>query len=124
MTDAKPTTPPSPRVKRCPGAIAALNDAFRASLGPALGRILMTSGVAALPADIRQDIIRGVRSFREFSTDNDAHGEHDFGAFDCRGERIFCTLDYYDPAMEYGANDPADPTKTLRVLTIMLADEY
>jgi hypothetical protein len=37
---------------------------------------------------------------------------------------LFFKIDYFDPKMEFGSEDSADPAKTTRVLTIMLADEY
>jgi Protein of unknown function (DUF3768) len=37
----------------------------------------------------------------------------------CRLHRI-----YYDREMIHGLEDPADPDKTTRVLTIMLVNEY
>ena len=38
--------------------------------------------------------------------------------------KIIWKIDYYDKEYEYASEDPADITKTNRVLTVMLADEY
>jgi hypothetical protein len=67
---------------------------------------------------------RRSRIFDSFTPDNDPYGEHDFGAFEHEGQRIFWKIDYYAPDMEHGSEDPADPKQTVRVLTIMLASEY
>jgi Protein of unknown function (DUF3768) len=50
--------------------------------------------------------------------------EHDFGNFQIEGETYFWKIDYYALDMAGGSEDPADPEKTARVLTIMSADEY
>lgn len=102
--------------------IRALNDAFRRSM--AGGRVMMTAGVDALSSDVKARVIRRVATFDAFTADNDPHGEHDFGAFVLVGQKFFWKIDYYDAAMEFGSDDPADSTKTTRVLTIMLASEY
>ena len=107
--------------------IRALNDAFRKGERPELGRIMLTSGVRHLAAawplgDVAVYI--KVQTFQDFGKDNNPHGENDFGSFEFAGEQCFWKIDYYDPSMEAGSEDPADETKTTRVLTIMRADEY
>ena len=114
--------------------IRELNDRFRRSrsndpVGLRLGKKVMTSGVRALGLITVVDIAERVVTFDDFNEGNDPHGEHDFGAFEYEGERIFWKLDYYDRTTfgtghDFGSENPADPSKTLRVLTIMLADEY
>ena len=85
-----------------------------------------TSRMECLPLGIAfsHQALALVRTLRRFTEDNDPHGEHDFGSFDHDGERIFWKIDYYDAACEFGSEDPAEPAKTTRVLTIMLAEEY
>ncbi len=104
--------------------IADLNDAFRKTLDPALGKMMLTAGVNELPSDVRAMAIRTVATFDAFNGDNDPHGEHDFGSFELAGHKFFFKLDYYDSSLEFGSDDPADPAKTTRVLTLMLAEEY
>jgi hypothetical protein len=113
--------------------IAGINDEFRRQAGLALsdtrsvpGRCCMTAGVAALGRRAQAEILQRVRQFSEFEPGNDPYREHDFGAISASdGERIFWKIDYYaDDTMEFGAEDPADPNRSFRVLTIMLAAEY
>jgi len=104
--------------------IRELNDAFRKSLDPTLGRAVLTQGVSALPSNVQAMAMRKVATFNAFDADNDPHGEHDFGSFELAGQMLFWKLDYYDPSLEFGSDDPADPNRTTRVLTLMLASEY
>jgi hypothetical protein len=103
--------------------IAALNDKFRKGL-PAGGRVYLTSGVNAKGPEFVSKALAKVIAFDDFSEDNDPHGERDFGSFELDGEKLFWKIDYYDLKAAFGSEDPADPKKTLRVLTVMLASEY
>ena len=105
-----------------PAHIRALNDAFRTSFVG--GVVLLTTGVEALPADLKARVLKKVRDFSDFDEGNDPREEHDFGAFELSNERFFFKLDYYDREMEFGSPDPSDPARTTRVLTVMLASEY
>jgi hypothetical protein len=99
-----------------------LNDNFRTTfIG---GQVVMTQGVSELPLDTKARALMAVRSFDQFTSDNDPHREHDFGSFEIEGETYFFKIDYYALDMDGGSEDPADPEKTARVLTIMRADEY
>jgi hypothetical protein len=101
-----------------------LNDAFRRSGGLG-GRVLFTAGVSDRGVAFSHLALGLVRLFDKFDADNDPHGEHDFGAVELHGRKLFWKIDYYaKDDMDFGSPDPADPTVTTRVLTIMLADEY
>ena len=104
--------------------IAQLNDAFRKVMWTSKDHTFKSRGIAALAPEDQAAIFELVRTFNDFSEENDPHGEHDFGAFDYKDERIFWKIDYYDSTLTKESTDPADATKTHRVMTIMLAQEY
>lgn len=102
--------------------IRVLNDNFRSTfIG---GQVVMTQGVHEFPLDVKANVLLMVRSFNDFTGDNDPYGEHDFGSIEVAGETFFWKIDYYDIDCRYGSEDPTDPDRTTRVLTIMLAAEY
>ena len=102
--------------------IRALNDALRHSLTG--GVLMMTRGVIALGLARQLRILEAVAAFDAFDPDNDPYGEHDFGALEVEGERILFKIEYFDRALTGHSPDPADPSVTTRVLTIMLGEEY
>lgn len=105
--------------------IRRLNDLVRDSLCRfGNGKLVITPGVQALSEDDRQKLYDKVVEFKEFTKANDPHKEHDFGKIDFQGTEYFWKIDYYDPTLSYHSEDNTDQKKTVRVLTIMRADEY
>ena len=102
--------------------IAQLNDRLRTTFFG--GQMAVTLGIQSLPEELQRAVLNSVQAFNIFNEDNDPYGEHDFGTFSCQGHQINWKIDYYDLEMLYRSEDPADPAKTKRVLTIMLAEEY
>jgi hypothetical protein len=102
--------------------IRALNDEMRQRLIG--GMAVMTPGIAALGQEAVARIIKTIEVYDDFCHANDPHEEHDFGAFDADGKRIFFKIDYFDETMTVHSPDPSDPKVTKRVITIMLAEEY
>lgn len=99
-----------------------LNDRFRSTFQG--GKIVLTRGIRALPQEEIAEILSKVSNFNDFNSSNDPYNERDFGNFKYHNKQIFWKIDYYDTDYVYASEDPADITKTNRVLTLMLADEY
>ena len=119
-------TEPSERPSETPDthilAIRDLNDRLRQTFEG--GRVVMTQGVNGLADETIARVFKAVRDFEDFTEDNDPYGTHEFGMFDVDGERLMFKIDAYDQNLEYGSPDPADPSVTTRVLTVLLASEY
>lgn len=98
------------------------NDAFRKTIRN--GRLLVTTGVMDKTDGNAADLMRAIADFKDFTTDNDPYGEHDFGQLSWEGESIFWKIDYYDKGMIFGSSNPTDPDITARVMTVVMAWEY
>lgn len=75
--------------------------------------LVVTGGLAAMFPDDLPSILMRVKEFNEFTEDNDPWREHDFGAFEYKGEKLFFKID------DYNGNEGHD-----LVLTVMLASDY
>ena len=84
----------------------------------------MTPSVVELPEMVRANALLEVSRFDHFCAENDPCGEHDFGNFRFCGRTFYWKIDLYNSAMDGGSEDPTDPDKTTRVLTLMLAEDY
>jgi hypothetical protein len=73
---------------------------------------------------VRVSALIKVAEFTDFTQENDPHGEHDFLSFEHCNRTFFWKCDYYNTDMDGGSEDPADPDKTTRVGTLMLAEDY
>ena len=102
--------------------IRKLNDLLRRyGIG---GQILLTRSIRSKPKEEIAEIFEKVRTFNDFHRGNDPYSERDFGSFDYKGEKIVWKVDYYSPDMKYGSEDPSDPSKCARTLTIMLDSDW
>ena len=113
--------------------IAEQNDAFRKAIclgitpNEALpGRAVTTRAVHDKGQDFIDKAVAAVGVFDTFDPDNDPDEHHDFGAFDIDDKRLFWKIDLFEIGtdMRYGAETPDDPSRTERVLTIMLASDW
>ena len=108
--------------------IASQNDSFRTGMVvggcPLPGTVVVTSGVSGRGRDFQTAAYLAAAFDKTFTEENDPWGDHSFGVVTVKGERLYWKIDYYDAAQEYGSDDPADPARTYRVLTILFPSEY
>jgi hypothetical protein len=124
-SDTPVATPPYIQETTMPTAteaIRALNDELRRNLP--CGHAVLTTGIAALGPEAVARIVMTIAVYDDFCHANDPYDEHDFGAFEVDGQTVFFKIDYYDKALTRHSPDPADPSVTERVITVMLAEEY
>lgn len=102
--------------------IMTLNDNFRKSLLG--GKVMLTRGIYSKGQAVINEILNSVKTFNNFNKQNDPYHEHDYGSFEYDGQKIMWKIDYYDRNLQYYSDNPADVNKTIRVMTVMLAEEY
>ena len=117
-------TKTDPRRRR----IAELNDQLRKNpMNRALGEVLLSRGVAARGAEFKAMVLTALARMqaKDFKRGNDPYGERDFNSFAIDGKLCLMKIDYFaKDDLRRASDDPADPAKTTRVMTVMLADEY
>ena len=86
--------------------IRALNDAFRKTFRG--GRVMMTAGVAALPAKTQQAVFQKIQAFDAFDDENDPWGEHDLVGVEHEGQTFFAKIDYYDRDLSGHSEDATE----------------
>lgn len=108
--------------------IAALNDRCRQGLDRS-ARIVITAtclatlaGEGGMAAQIlaQAEVMAAVRRY-VFKPEDGC--ERARGELAVTGHTVRFTIDYYDLSLEWGAENPADPLVTTRVLTIMLPSD-
>ena len=99
-----------------------LNDELRQHLYN--GGAIITAGIASLGSEAVSRLVNAIATFDDFCAANDPHNEHDFGVFEFDGTLVMFKIDYYDKSLNFHSPDPADPSVTERIITIMLAEEY
>ena len=103
-------------------AIARLNDVLRKSgIG---GTVMVTRSVANIPGFDAAVLAAALAAYEGFDTDNDPHGERDFGDLALFDTDLLWKIDYYDADLQFGSDDPANSSTTRRVLTVMTTADY
>ena len=102
--------------------IARLNDQLRKTCEG--GTVVITQSVRCLDGFNAFELVTALASYDQFDADNDPHGERDFGDLTLFDTDLLWKIDYYDPDLKFGSDDPANADITHRVLTIMTAADW
>jgi Protein of unknown function (DUF3768) len=97
--------------------IIALNDQLRTTFTG--GRVQMTPSVYGLDARLRGRALSVLAHYSKF----DADSEHDWGSFIFAGYSFEWRIEHRGKDGTGHSPDPADPERTLRVLTLYAIDD-
>lgn len=86
--------------------------------------MVMTAGVAALPAQEIGSVLLAIANFDAFDENNDPWGQHDCALLYVGDRQLLWKIDCYDRTLESLSPDASDPAVTIRVMTVMLPEEY
>lgn len=100
-----------------------LNDQFR-RCSKGNGIVVVTAGLNALGPAFIDKAVAAVSAFDAFNEDNDPWGEHDFGQVEVETQKVFWKIDCYGLDLQSASPNPGNTSETVRVLTVMLAEEY
>lgn len=108
--------------------IAELNDQLRKEpMNRAHGQVFLSAGIAARGEPFKAKVLAVIAAMtpKDFKPGNDPYRERDFNSFSV-GERLcLFKIDYFAKSnLRVHSDDPADPAKTERVMTVLFADEY
>lgn len=104
--------------------VVVLNDQFRKG-NSRLGLWSITSRVAALPEDKKQELLQAVRDVDNFvETIAVKPSQHDTGLVTQDDMDYLWEIDYCDKSLNCRSPNPVDLGCTSRILTLMRADEY
>lgn len=105
--------------------IRELNDELRTKGHALNGRVVAVGGLVNDSIEKRHRVFEAVAKFDAWTTGDDPYGEHDFGKLTVDGEAFMFKIDYYAIGDEaHGSEHPEDPAVTIRVLTLMYAEDY
>jgi Protein of unknown function (DUF3768) len=97
--------------------IARLNDGLRKTCEG--GTVVITRNVRNLQGFNAPELMKALAEYDGFDEDNNPYGERDFGDFPLFNTDLYFKIDYYDPDLKFGSDDPADSSITHRVITVM-----
>ena len=110
-----------------PERIAELNDRARLGLDRTARTIFTLNLLDSLSdGSRRNDILAQARVMKAMRscTFSDDSPERDMAWVKGDGSRVMSKSDYYDPAFEYGSEDPANAAETRRAITLMKPEDY
>lgn len=113
MTHSLPVLQDCDRIAR----IRALNDEFRRNARG--GSLIFSRSIEILGGEYVARVREAVAEFDAFAEFDEADGEHDIGCAEVDGAVYFWIIDYYDLNRQFRSEDPSDPARTVRTLTVV-----